>query len=158
MICIADEAEAAARDEALLSLAADPDAPPIEPPPANLGPGIHAGTGPAGSLFPQGRAAGRLVEETLEPGFALYALAGELLDGETAGRLRSLGGSVVVVDEQHERVYHDWFAAQDCTVALVRPDFYVFGTAATAAETGALVRRLEAALTNTDPIEEGLAT
>ncbi len=158
VICIADEGEAAARDEALLSLAADPNAPPIEPPPANLGPGIHAGNGPAGSLFPQGRAGGRLVEDSLEPGFALYVLAGDLPDKETAARLRRLGGSVVAVDEEYERVYHDWFAAHGCAAALVRPDFYVFGTASTAAQTGELVRRLEAALTNPDTIEERLAT
>ena len=162
VICIADEAEAAARDEVLLSVAADPTMPPAEPPPPNLGPGLHDGAEHAGSLFPQGRVDGGLAEEGLEPGFALYALAPleprELLDAETAGFLRGVGCNLHAIGEAHEPVYRDWFSAHDCTVALVRPDFYVFGTATDATETRALVRRLEAALTNKDRIEEGLPT
>ena len=57
-----------------------------------------------------------------------------------------------------QQVYRDWFAAHGCTVALVRPDFYVFGTAATAAGTRTLVHRLRAALTEPDHREERLAS
>lgn len=155
VICIADEAEAAARDEVLLSVAADPSIPPVEPPPANLGPGTHDASDPAGSIFPQGRVEGRLAEDTFEPGFALYALAPDLVDAESAEALARLGGSVVIVDD---RPYSDWFAEHGCAVALVRPDFYVFGIAGDDAGTHALVGRLLQALTNTDRIEEGLAT
>jgi 2-polyprenyl-6-methoxyphenol hydroxylase-like FAD-dependent oxidoreductase len=158
VICIADEAEAAARDEVLLSAAADPSAPPVEPPAPNLGPGIHDGEGAAGSLFPQGRVAGTLVEDTFGPGFALYVLGSELLDEETEAALGALGGTVVVIGLAHEEIYRDWFAAQNCSSALVRPDFYVFGTAADGAGTRALVARLQDALTNSDRIEEGLPT
>ncbi len=92
VICIADEAEAAARDEVLLGVAADPSTPPGEPPPPNLGPGIHDGAGAAGSLFPQGRMNGQLVEDTFEAGFALYVLAPELVE-EDDRRRRSPGSA-----------------------------------------------------------------
>jgi 2-polyprenyl-6-methoxyphenol hydroxylase-like FAD-dependent oxidoreductase len=163
VICIADEAEAAARDEVLLSVAADSSAPPAEPPPPDLGPGIHDGPGgAAGSLFPQGRVNGTLLEDELDPGFVLYALAPgnplDLLDEETAAFLGELPCALVAVGAAHEPIYSEWFAAHECSVALVRPDFYVFGTATDATQTRALVRRLKAALTNQDRIEEGLAT
>ncbi len=171
VICISDQNEAAARDEVLLSVAADPTVPPVEPPAPNLGPGIHEGAQgaggqeAAGSLFPQGRtgAGGQLMEDTLSPGFALYALEAdprELLDGDTLAYLEELGCALVALEETDEgqRIYRDWFAAHGGTVALVRPDFYVFGTATTAAETRALVHRLRAALTEPDHREERLAS
>ena len=101
---------------------------------------------------------GTLVEDTFAPGFALYALAAELVDENTAAALGALGGSVVIVGAAHDALYREWFAAQDCVAALVRPDFYVFGTAADGAGTRVLVRRLQDALTNPDRIEEGLPT
>ena len=174
VICISDPAEAAARDEVLLAVAADPSAPPPEPPPANLGPGIHDGSGQAGddgaagSLFPQGRvetASGpRLLEDTIAPGFVLYALGVDpdgLLDGGDAREyLRSLGCELVRLDgSRHgQQIYARWFDRHGCSVALVRPDFYVFGTASTATETHALVDRLRAALGQPDHREERLAS
>jgi flavoprotein hydroxylase len=158
VICIADEAEAAARDEVLLGVAADPSAPPVAPPAPNLGPGIHDGDGAAGSLFPQGRVAGTLVEDTFEPGFALYVLDSELLDEETVSVLGALDGSAIAIGPEHEEIYREWFAAQNCCSALVRPDFYVFGTAGDGTGTRALVARLQQAVTNPDRIEEGLPT
>ena len=171
VICISDEAEARARDEVLLSVAADPSAPPVEPPLPNLGPGIHegaegaAGQEAAGSLFPQGRTAdgARLLEDTLSPGFVLYALEADprqLLDDQTHAYLGELECALVSLEGSGEdqRIYRDWFSAHGCTVALVRPDFYVFGTAATAAETRTLVHRLRAALTEPDHRDERLAS
>jgi hypothetical protein len=174
VICIADEGEAAARDEALLSVAADPGAPPIEPPPPDLGPGIHDGpadgdgAGAAGSLFPQaqvlldGRAG--LLEDTLAVrGFALYALDADpaaLLDADTRAYLSGLGCALIGIDDaiDHRHVYREWFAENACHTALVRPDFYVFGTASTAEQTRELVWRLKSALTNSGIREESLAT
>jgi hypothetical protein len=155
VICIADDAEAAARDEVLLSVAADPSIPPAEPPPPNLGPGTHDGAGAAGSLFPQGRIGGQLADDTFATGFALYALAPDLIAPDAAAALAQLGGTALAVQGSP---YADWFAAHECSAALVRPDFYVFGTATDAAGTRALVTRLEEALTNPDRIEEGLTT
>jgi 2-polyprenyl-6-methoxyphenol hydroxylase-like FAD-dependent oxidoreductase len=160
VICISEEAEAAARDEALLAAAADPDIPAIELPAPSLGPGAHDGgtgdePGAAGSLFPQAtvRIAGRsrLLEETFDGGFALYALDAQprtLLSPARADYLEALGASFVAITDELDETgaYRAWFTANGAAVALVRPDFYVFGTAADAEQTEALVSRLEAAL------------
>jgi 2-polyprenyl-6-methoxyphenol hydroxylase-like FAD-dependent oxidoreductase len=172
VICIADEAQAAARDEVLLAAAADPSTPPIEPPAPVLGPGLHDGPGgdqaaAAGSLFPQAAvstAAGtRLLEDTIDAGFCLYALDADpasLLDEDAAAQLRELGASLVAIDDGLDATgaYRAWFEAHRCTVALVRPDFYVFGTAATGGETRALVRRLKTALKTEATHQETLTT
>ena len=101
------------------------------------------------------------MEDGLEPGFTLYALAPgdprELLDEESAAFLERIGCNLVELGDEHDAVYREWFAARDCGVALVRPDFYVFGTAGDAAETRALVRRAKDVLTNQARFEEGLA-
>jgi len=173
VICISDEDQASARDEVLLGVAADPSTPPVEPPPPNLGPGVHegsagaAGQEAAGSLFPQGLVQDGgtpcLLEDTISPGFVLYALDRDpesLLDEDAGDYLQGLGCALVALDgtAEGQQIYRDWFAAHDCTIALVRPDFYVFGTAATAAGTSTLVRRLRAALTEPDHREERLAS
>jgi hypothetical protein len=163
VICISDEAEAAARDEALLALAADSSAPAIEPPVPDLGPGVHHGGGAdsetrgAGRLFPQASVpieggGERLLEDTIDGGFVLYVLdadPADLLDADTAGYLRELETSFVALDARLDPrgVYRAWFDAHGCSVALVRPDFYVFATASTAEQTRELVRGLRSSLT-----------
>jgi flavoprotein hydroxylase len=160
VICISDEAQAAARDEALMSAAAGPGTPALELPTPKLGPGIHDaagydGGGAAGSLFPQAHVSvdGRtcLLEDTIEGGFALYALDADpagLLGTAELDYLDTLGCALVEIGAEPDQqdVYRRWFEANGCTVALVRPDFYVFGTAAGACEASELVRRLERSL------------
>jgi flavoprotein hydroxylase len=165
VICISDEAEAAARDEVLLAAAADATAPPIEPPAPLLGPGIRdeSPTAGAGSLFPQARVriGGRtcLLEEEIGRGFHLYVLdrdPADLLDEHAKGYVDELGIELIAVDEALDpaATYRDWLRAHGSVGALVRPDFYVFGTAATHEDVSALVGRLQAALTVTSKKEE----
>ena len=167
VICISDPAQAAARDEVLLGAMADARALPIEPPAANLGPGIHTGNSPGqagapGSLFPQGRIEDRgrncLLEDTIEPGFVLYALGiqpAALLDAQTAAYLDSLGCQLVALARRDgDDVYASWFEAHGCSIALVRPDFYVFGCARSAEETRRLVGDLRVALTEPENPQE----
>jgi 2-polyprenyl-6-methoxyphenol hydroxylase-like FAD-dependent oxidoreductase len=166
VICIADASEAAARDELLLGAAADPTVPPIEPPAPDLGPGLHDGSaGNGGTLFPQGRLAvehrGALVEDVFGGGFGLYALEldpAELLDEEARGLLERLGCALVDLRSSDDPIYRAWFEARGCAVALVRPDFYVFGTATSPAQTRALVRRLQELLAGRDRTERSLMT
>jgi 2-polyprenyl-6-methoxyphenol hydroxylase-like FAD-dependent oxidoreductase len=162
VICIADEEQAAARDEAMLSIAADASAPAIEPPPPVLGAGIREdgdgdGASAAGTLFPQARVSidGRmaLLDDEIAGGFALYtfgASTNAVLDAEELDYARELPISLVEITAEMdvEDAYSAWFDAHGCTAALVRPDFYVFGTAADADGTRSLVRRLRALLTN----------
>ena len=167
VICITDEAQSAARDEALLSAAADPRTPPLELPSPKLGPGIHLGrdrnAGAAGSLFPQARVSvdGRtsLLEDTIDFGFALYGLDADpagLLDAADLEYLDTLGCSFVQIDAEfdQQQTYRRWFEATRCAIALVRPDFYVFGTCAEADCAGALVQRLQTALSAPQPHEQ----
>jgi len=44
--------------------------------------------------------------------------------------------------------YAQWFTEHGVAVVLQRPDFYVFGTATSVPETGALVAALRASLSN----------
>ncbi|HEX4327576.1 MAG TPA: FAD-binding monooxygenase, partial [Burkholderiales bacterium] len=46
-----------------------------------------------------------------------------------------------------EGVLGQWFARHDCAAALVRPDHYVYGVAANAAELAAMLNRLAREIT-----------
>jgi hypothetical protein len=157
VICISDEAQAAARDELLLAAAADVNAQQIEPPAPVLGAGIRDDppSAGAGSLFPQARVrVGErecLLEESIGRGFHLYVLDAEpacLLDGLAKSFLEELGAQMIAVGEHFDAAgtYRRWLEAHGSVAALVRPDFYVFGTAATYEELPALVGRLRRAL------------
>jgi 2-polyprenyl-6-methoxyphenol hydroxylase-like FAD-dependent oxidoreductase len=176
VMCITDGEQAAARDEALLSAAADAGAQAIEPPVPLLGPGLRDDGAPgagdpgaasspatAGSLFPQAlaRIGGRtcLLEDAIDASFILYVLDSEVesaIDPDVDAYLRGLGGTTVKTDDALDvtGAYRAWFAAHDCIAALVRPDFYVFGTAARGEDPSALVRRLQRCLTTPSTSEE----
>jgi hypothetical protein len=171
VICITDEVEAAVRDELLLAAAEDPESAPIEPPAPSLGPGIRDArkgepdqANAAGSLFPQGTVSieGRrgLLEDQTGGGFALYARVSpaSLLDADTMRYARRLNISLIEVTEAMDldAIYRAWLDEHGCIAALVRPDFYVFGIAATAEETVALVRRLRTAITNASSTDQEL--
>jgi 2-polyprenyl-6-methoxyphenol hydroxylase-like FAD-dependent oxidoreductase len=167
VICISDPEHAAARDEAMLAAARDAAAPAIELPSPRLGPGLRDGdeVAAAGTLFPQAHVVidGRrcLLDDATGVGFVLLcsgAHPAALLDSEGAGLLQRIGATLVKIDSASdcEGTYRDWFRAHACGAVLVRPDFYVFGTAEHAGESHvrALVRRLQDHL-DTQPTREG---
>ncbi|MCC6766878.1 MAG: bifunctional 3-(3-hydroxy-phenyl)propionate/3-hydroxycinnamic acid hydroxylase [Deltaproteobacteria bacterium] len=161
VICIADPVEAAARD-AVMTAAIASGQQTTPPPPLGLGAGVlRAGDPHAGKLFVQGRvrtAEGRegLFDDVVGRGFALVATTGDALialDAELRGWFASLGGVTARVGAggdvaDVDGVYARWFADAGVAVALQRPDFYLYGTGATAADAPALLGALRAALSS----------
>jgi flavoprotein hydroxylase len=158
VICIADPAEAAARDAAMVAEAAKgPQKAPL--PLVKLGPGVVCDDDPRGGrLFVQGRVrqggmAG-LFDDVVGRGWTLLSPVADParhLDAEVAAFFGSLGGisarvgpggTVADVDGTYAR----WFDAAGAAVVLQRPDFYVFGTAARLDEASGLVERLRRTL------------
>jgi 2-polyprenyl-6-methoxyphenol hydroxylase-like FAD-dependent oxidoreductase len=159
VICIADPAEAAARD-ALMIAAVQSGQLVTPPPPLGIGAGVLLDGDPcAGRLFVQGRvrrgAATGLFDDVVGRGFTLLSLSADPrahLDPESAAFFAALGGVSAQVGRDGpvrdlDGVYADWFAEHDVEVVLQRPDFYVFGTAARVASASNLVAELRAALT-----------
>lgn len=120
---------------------------------------------PAGTLGPQGRVRapqgeGRFDDVFGAPRFALllrHARAGQELGEDALRILRRLDAVVVeIVDAESDPgpgqaadltgVYAEYFSTHGAAAVLVRPDFYVFGTAAEPGEVGVLIAELEAAI------------
>jgi flavoprotein hydroxylase len=158
VICVADEAEAAERDRRM-SAEARERTQPVEAPLPPLGPGCFAAGDPlAGRLFVQdlvrrGSAAG-LFDDVVGRGFALVSTAGDpgaALDPELAAWFRSLGGFSAHVGEgapieDSNGGYTRWFERHGVGVALMRPDFALFGAAQGLDGARALVRALRESL------------
>jgi 3-(3-hydroxy-phenyl)propionate hydroxylase len=142
IICEQDPARAAERDARMSAEAADPAALPVEPPHPRLGePSITFPGDPwAGRLSLQARVESDrttgLFDDVVSGGWQLIGLdvdpmadvPPDLHDwfdglGATAATV-SANGTVRDIDGS----YRAWFADHDCTVVLVRPDFYIFGT------------------------------
>lgn len=124
---------------------------------------LSAGTGAAkGRLFPQPRAAGDadvLLDRVTGPGFLLM-VGGAGLAAHHVAEIRRLGVPLKIVQvlpvhavppaaSPADRVFverdglvTDWFAQHGQQAALVRPDHYVFGTAADGPAAVALVAEL----------------
>jgi 2-polyprenyl-6-methoxyphenol hydroxylase-like FAD-dependent oxidoreductase len=154
VICVADPAEAAARDARMLGEARARVAP-VDAPLPPLGAGCFAEGAPAtGQLFVQDvvRHRGRMgrFDDVVGRGFLLASPAGDplaALDAESAAFFASLGGIGAHVAPGAEvddlaGGYARWFAAHGAEVALVRPDFAVFGSAERLAGAPALVAAL----------------
>ena len=75
------------------------------------------------------------------------------LDADTHHWFASIGGAVVAVPPE-DPTYRRWFHEHPSTAALQRPDFHLYGTAASPAEAVALVDHLRTRLT-TRPAREG---
>jgi 2-polyprenyl-6-methoxyphenol hydroxylase-like FAD-dependent oxidoreductase len=171
VICLTDPAAVAARDEVMLKAEGRPEValPPIPPP--VLGPGVLA-TGPdgtpagiAGQLSPQGRVrtadgtTGRF-DQVVGTGFVLLSgrdLINELSES-TRVSLARLGAHVVAIlpadaDPAEDAAgtgavadvdgsYRGWLDAAGYEAVVIRPDYYVFGGVASAADLPALLDEL----------------
>jgi 2-polyprenyl-6-methoxyphenol hydroxylase-like FAD-dependent oxidoreductase len=154
VICVPDPVEAAARDRAMIA-ATRAGTPTVPPPGWMLGPGAFAAGDPhAGALFVQGRVArgarSGLFDDVIGGGWVLLGRDGvPRLDGEAAAFFARLRGTVAGLGADGVRdldgVYARWFADAGVATVLQRPDFYVFGTAATL-DANALVGRLRGVL------------
>lgn len=159
VICIADAAEAAARDAVMIAAIAGGQQT-TPPPPLGLGTGVLRSEDPhAGKLFVQGRVRARdgrtgLFDDVVGARFALVAMAADPLagvDAELRAWFASIGGVAAQVGEggalaDVDGSYARWFRDAGVAVALQRPDFYVYGTAGDAAEVSALLGGLRGAL------------
>jgi flavoprotein hydroxylase len=141
VICVADPEEAAARDRRMAAEARERKAP-VDASLPPLGPGCFVPSPAAGELFVQDQVrhhgVSGLFDDVVGRGFALVSPLddpGAELDPESAAFLASLGGFTAhvapgaAVDDANGG-YARWFAKHEAAVALVRPDFAVFGTAA----------------------------
>jgi 3-(3-hydroxy-phenyl)propionate hydroxylase len=156
VICVADPAEAEARDRRMLGQAREQKAP-IDAPLPPLGTGCFAEGAPAaGQLFVQDLVRHRGVtgrfDDVIGRGFALVSPAGDpaaALEPEPAAWFAALGGISAHVApgarvEDLNGGYARWFEKHGVGVALARPDFAVFGAARELAGANDLVRALRA--------------
>ena len=158
VICIADPAGAAARDAVMVAAARDGHQ--TTPPPSpGIGPGVLLEGDPrAGQLFVQGRvrvgSATGLFDDVVGRGWTLVSPLADPaaeLEPDAAAFFAQLGGIGACVGasapiEDLDGTYARWFEKAGVAVALQRPDFCVFGTAASLEGATALVERLRRAL------------
>ncbi len=156
VICVADPREAAERDARMIPAARASGLQTPGPAP-KLGPGCYDETCPAGgALFVQGRvqrgAQVGLFDDVVGGGFALVSTQSDpksALTSEQRAFLAALGAVTAHVSRDGalrdvDGAYQRWFDANGAAVALQRPDFAVFGTAAQLSGAGALVDLLRA--------------
>ena len=125
-------------------------------------PGLKGGlvTG-SGEFFPQGRVQlnGReaLFDDFVGPGWCILACEPDVLDALTASyrdAWKAIGGRIAAVTipqsdgalEDVDGTYRSWFAAHACSVAVIRPDWYLYGTAQNGPELTALLDQLTQSL------------
>jgi flavoprotein hydroxylase len=141
VICVPDPADAAARDEAMAAgVNGTAPAPGL--------PGITSGfihpTAPhAGTQLVQGKDGGRRFDEQYGNGWRLVLLGAQVdsIGHEQRAWFQSIGGRIVALADPGP-LFVRWFAEHDTTCALQRPDFYLYGTAPTAAAATTLLADL----------------
>jgi 3-(3-hydroxy-phenyl)propionate hydroxylase len=158
VICVADPEEARARDTAMIAAARQRGLTPPMPTPA-IGPGaLLEGDPLAGHLFVQGevRAGNKIgrYDDVVGRGFQLVSTAADpaaALDPDLAAYFASIGGNVAHVAptgpiEDVNGSYRRWFAEHGVAIALMRPDFHIFGAAPAVGGAGKLVAAMRSAL------------
>ncbi len=114
-----------------------------------------------GSVFPQAtiRSGDRMMrfDDAVQPGWRLVVcdptLVEQLTDRERK-MWQAMGGSVAVIGSRQTAhlladvhgTYSAWFSENACSAAIMRPDWYVYGTASDVGELGRLLGRLDHAL------------
>ena len=154
VICVADPAEAAERDE-LMASAVGPeptDVPDLPGPKAGV---IDPQSPHAGQLFVQPAICGLLLDDVHGAGWRLATIDDDLggLDPCAVEWFGSIGGRIVALDPT-DPVASGWFADRAVSWALQRPDFYVFGTARDAGGASTLLSDLHSQLA-TDNLLQG---
>jgi hypothetical protein len=134
VICVPDPDEASARDEAMTA-GVDGTAPAPGLPGIDAG-FIHASAPHGGRQMVQGKVGGRPFDDVHGNGWRLVGRSAEAPDAPEW--FTAIGGRVVTITEP-DPVFDRWFAEHDTTYVLQRPDFYLYGTARTAAEASALL-------------------
>jgi flavoprotein hydroxylase len=155
LICVADPDEAATRDAAFADLydGSLTDVPPFPP----IGDGVVlAGSPGAGELFVQAdvdHAAGcDRFDDVVGAGFRLVTLGAAPIDDELVDWFSRVGGRIIRFDGPEGELidatgaYRTWLTGHGAIAALQRPDFVVFGTAATPSDVPQLLRELRRAL------------
>jgi resorcinol 4-hydroxylase (NADPH) len=148
VICVLDPAAAEARDAGMLAARREGLPPPASSALPRLGPGHyladqHGGTLAVGGTVSGGDSQGHL-DDIVSAGFVLLARNPEALRNLSPDRrqaFEALGGTCLAFGpgadlEDSGGAYLAWLDALDADVALIRPDFYLFGAAkaATGAE------------------------
>ncbi len=152
-----DPAAARARDDKLLAQRRANQAP------AKLRfPGYQSGlVANTGTFFPQGRvragAQEGLFDDVVGSGWCIVAASPEVLSQLTAAECQAwdaLGGHIVALRGRDaasglvdvDGTYAAWFSANECQAAIVRPDWYLFGTARNAGQISSMLQQLDRSL------------
>jgi flavoprotein hydroxylase len=156
LICVADPDEAAARDEAFIATY-DGSVTDVPPFPSITDGIVLSGSPGAGELFIQGEVEGpggrTRFDDAVGAGWRLITLADAGLDAETSDWFARIGGMIVTLGCGDSKVvdadaaYRTWLGDHIAVAVLQRPDFSVFGTAATPSDISPLLRSLRSALT-----------
>jgi flavoprotein hydroxylase len=156
VICVSDIAEAAARDEAMAAAIGDElmEAPPL---PGLVDGIVHPSSQHAGHVWVQPLVDGRLFDDVHGAGWRLVTDDAdvETLAPAAVEWFTSIGGRVVQLNAC-DGLECRWFAENDETWVLQRPDFHLYGTATTAPGASALLDDLRAHLTAAHPAMEGM--
>ena len=112
-----------------------------------IGPGLHGEAPPPAGLlsFQPFLADGKRLDDRVGPAFSVIGRA-DVLDACEVVTRSSWDEVGAVVLSAGEAGYDEWLTERHLGAIVIRPDKYVFGTAATAAELDALTARLKKAL------------